>query len=123
MSGIGLIFTVTVCAALKHPLATDLIVYTTLPVVLTVTKLNAVLIAPAATGVAWFEAPVTFVFATVQTYPTPDTVFGLVKTIVGVCPLQIVKMVLLTANVGFGSTVIVAVVVEPLHPFALGVIV
>ena len=91
--------------------------------VLAVTKLNAVLIDPAATGAAWFEAPVTFVLTTVHTYCVPVTVFGLLNTIAGVCPLQIVKIVLLTANVGFGSTVIVAVVVDPLHPFALGVIV
>ena len=51
-TGLGLTFTVTVCAALKHPLATDLMVYTTLPVVFVVTKLNAVLIAPAPTGTA-----------------------------------------------------------------------
>ena len=88
-----------------------------------VVKLKAVLIAPAATGTVWLEAPVALVDETVQTYPIPVTEFGLVKLIVGVCPLQIVKMVLLTAKVGFGSTVIVAVVVDPLHPFALGVIV
>ena len=68
-------------------------------------------------------APVTFVATTVHTYWVPDTKFGFDKTIAGVWPSHTVKIVLLTANVGFGSTVIVAVVVAPGQPFALGVIV
>jgi predicted membrane protein len=52
ISGIGFTFTVTVCMELLHPLATDCTLYTTLPDVLLVTKLNAVLIELAPTGVA-----------------------------------------------------------------------
>ena len=68
-------------------------------------------------------APVTLLLDTVHTYCVPATLFGFVKLMVGVDPLQIVKIVLLTASVGFGLTVIVAVIVDPLQPFALGVIV
>ena len=65
--GIGLTFTVTVCTGLLlQPAAVAHTVYTTLPAVFEVLKVNAWLIKPAALGPAELDAPVTPVADTVH---------------------------------------------------------
>ena len=66
-------------------------------------------------------APVTLLITTVQKYCVLATKFGLVNTIFVAVALQITW--LLADAVGTGLTIISTVVVDPLHPFALGVIV
>ena len=68
-------------------------------------------------------APVTFDVVTVQKYLVLVTLFGLVKPMLVVAPLQIDCCAGLTANVGTGFTVTVRVIGVPAQPFALGVIV
>ena len=122
-SGIGLTFTVMVRVALVQPAAVAHTVYTTLPAVFGVVKLNTWLMSAAALGPVELLAPATPLADIVHSYNVPATMFGLVKLIVGVPVSQIVNTVLLIANVGDGSTVITTSNVLPEQPFAVGVMV